>query len=264
MGLSTLVIVNFVAPLLCAIVLSVKRHPIFAVIAWMMTIVYGYGIYRGGLDVDETLIRMMHDQVGIDEALSVQCNWGGYLALTLTSVAAGLYPWLKRWAVALWGLFLLLTSCLVSFYSHLFVIGSLFGICCSMMCEFAHMFGITYWEACVLEQLYLHPLILVLFALPAFVVSVKGYFFDGRRHVAPLLLSSVLLVLNAAIMAASWIHYWGPLLRAFHMCFIELQDLANHNGNAYVALNILIFIVAFLADGIICWLAYRLAKKRYL
>lgn len=116
---------------------------------------------------------------------------------------------------------------------------------------------------CVLEQLYLHPLILVLFALPAFVVSIKGYLLNGRRHVAPLLLSSVLLAINTAIMAASWIHYWGPLTQAGYMCCVELQELANHDWNVYVALNIIIFVIAFLADGIICWLVYRLAKKRY-
>ncbi len=263
MGLSVFVIANFVAALLCATVLSVKRHPIFAVIAWMLTCVYGYGIYRGGLDVDETLIRMMQNQEGYDEARSVPCNWGGYLALTLTSVAAGLYPWLKRWAVVLWGLFLLLVSSLVSVFSPLSVLESLYGICCSMMSEFAHMFGISYLETCVLEQLYLHPLILVLFALPGFVVSIKGYFINGRRHVAPLLLSAILLAINATIMAASWIHYWGPLIRAGQMCCVELHELANHNWSAYVALNIIIFVIAFLADGIICWLVYRLAKKRY-
>ena len=90
------------------------------------------------------------------------------------SVAAGLYPWLKKWAVILWGVFLLSASALVSLYSPLDLVEGLYGICCAMMCEFAHLFGIKYLEMCVLEQLYLHPLILVLFALPAFCVSVRG------------------------------------------------------------------------------------------
>ncbi len=45
MELGALVIVNFVAACLCAISLSVKRHPIFATITWLLTCVYGYGVY---------------------------------------------------------------------------------------------------------------------------------------------------------------------------------------------------------------------------
>lgn len=58
------------------------------------------------------------------------------------------------------------------------------------------------------KQLYLHPLILVLFALPAFCVSVRGYFFGGRVNAAPLLLSSFLLFVNVAVMVLAWWHYW--------------------------------------------------------
>lgn len=159
--------------------------------------------------MEDTLVQMMRNAEGYDEERSAPAVWGGYLALTLTSVAAGLYPWLKRWAVILWGVFLFLASALVSIYSPLCILEGLYAICCAMMCEFAHMFGMKYPEVCVLEQLFLHPLILVLFALPAFLVSVKGYFFGGRRHVAPLLLSSFMLAVNVAIMVVSWWHYWG-------------------------------------------------------
>lgn len=263
MELGTLVIVNFVAACLCAISLSVKRHPIFATIAWLLTCVYSYGIYRGGIDVEDTLVQMMRNAEGYDEERSAPAVWGGYLALTLTSVAAGLYPWLKRWAVILWGVFLFLASALVSIYSPLCILEGLYAICCAMMCEFAHMFGMKYLEMCVLEQLFLHPLILVLFALPAFLVSVKGYFFGGRRHVAPLLLSSFMLAVNVAIMVVSWWHYWGALIPAGQLCCVELQEMANHDWNAYVALNIIIFVVASLVDGIICWFVYRFAKRKY-
>lgn len=140
---------------------------------------------------------------------------------------------------------------------------SVAAICCAMMCEFAHMFGIKYLEMCVLEQLYLHPLILVLFALPAFCVSVRGCFFGGRRYAAPLLLSSFLLFVNVAVMVLTWWHYWGPLIPAGQLCCVELQELSNHKWTAYVILNIMIFVVAFLIDGILCWLAYGLAKKKY-
>ena len=101
-----------------------------------------------------------------------------------------------------------------------------------------------------------------IFALPAFLVSVKGYFFGGRTHVAPLLLSSFLLAVNVEIMVVSWWHYWGPLIPAGQLCCVELQEMANHDWNAYVALNIIIFVAAFLSDGLVCWLAYRLAKKK--
>lgn len=149
MELGTLVIVNFVTACLCAISLSVKRHPIFATIAWLLTCVYGCGVYRGGIDVEDTLVQMMRNAEGYDEERSAPAVWGGYLALTLTSVAAGLYPWLKRWAVILWGVFLFLASALVSLYSPLSILEGLYAICCAMMCELAHMFGMKYLEMCV-------------------------------------------------------------------------------------------------------------------
>lgn len=48
---------------------------------------------------------------------------------------------------------------------------------------------------------------------------------------------------------------------AGQLCCVELQNLANQDRDIYVALNIIIFVVAFLADGLVCWLTYRLAKR---
>lgn len=98
MVVSIMILVNFVAALACAIILSVKRHPIFAVIAWLLVGIYGYGIWHGGLDAEETLVNMMRYSEGYDSDRAYPSVLGGYLGLTLTSVAAGIYPWLKKWA----------------------------------------------------------------------------------------------------------------------------------------------------------------------
>lgn len=103
----------------------------------------------------------------------------------------------------------------------------------------------------------------MLFALPAFCVSVRGYFFGGRVNAAPLLLSSFLLFVNVAVMVLTWWHYLGPLIPAGQLCCVELQELSNHKWTAYIILNIMIFVVAFLLDGIVCWLAFRFAKKKH-
>lgn len=172
-----------------------------------------------------------------------------------------LYPWLKKWAVVLWGVFLVAASAIVNCFSPLSGVEGLYGLCVGLMCIFANILGFTYLETCVLEQLYLHPLILVLFALPPLVVSVKGLFFDGNERVAPFTLSTLMFTINAIIMAASWVHYWGPLIPAGQLCCRELQEMANNSWDVYVMLNILIFVVAFLLDGVVCWVLYRYAKK---
>ncbi len=159
----------------------------------------------------------------------------------------------------LWGFFLLAASALVSAYSPLSVVEGLYGICCALMCEFANMTGLTYLETCVVEQLYLHPFIVMLFAVPALVVSIKRFFFGGNKNVVPLILSALMFAINATIMVVTWMHYWGPLIPADQLCCRELQEMASHSWDILM-LNIMIFVVAFLLDGLICWVIYRYAK----
>lgn len=40
-----LILLNFITELVAAVTLSWKRHPVFACVAWLLTALYGYGIY---------------------------------------------------------------------------------------------------------------------------------------------------------------------------------------------------------------------------
>lgn len=258
-----LIILNFLTVFVAAVVLSWKRHFIFAGIAWLLTLLYGYGIYHAGLDVSDKLVYMLWCEERYSPAKAYPSVMGSYLALLLTNVAAILYPWLKRWAVFLWFGFLLLSSFIVGFYSPLGMIEGLYGICCAIMTIFALMTGMTYLGVCTLENIYIHSLLPTLFAIPAVIVSVKCYAKDSRCFVLPLLLSSIYFLLNIMMTFVVWQHYIGlPLKEAGQKCVQELLALSFHSWEVYVMLNIFVFVVAFLADGLGSWLLYRYAKSK--
>ena len=70
-------------------------------------------------------------------------------------------------------------------------------------------------------------------------------------------------VLNLFMTIAVWSHYIHLTLEdACHLCVGELKSMSGHTWTGYVAINILIFVIAFLTDAIISWLLYRYAKHR--
>ena len=260
--MAILIILNFLTALVAALMLTWKRHPIFAVVAWLLTALYGYGIWHAGLDVHDTLVRMLYDEERYTHERAYPSAMGAYLALMLTNVAATLYPWLKRWAVVLCFVFLLFSSVIVSMFSPLGVLEGLYGICCAIMTEYALMLGMTYLDTCTLEQIYLHPLLLTLFALPALVMSFKGFCSENKRFSLALIISAVNFGFNATANFIVWMHYSGLSLKAAgQRCVEELQVLSMHSWNIYVALNIIVFVVLFLADATVSWLVYRYVKK---
>ena len=258
-----LIILNFLTALVAALTLTWKHHPIFAVVAWLLTVLYGYGIWHAGLDVQGTLTKMLYAEERYTSERAYPSAMGGYLALMLTNVAAALYPWLKRWAVVLCFVFLFFSSIVVSMFSPLGVLEGLYGICCAIMTEYALMLGMTYLDTCTLEQIYLHPLLLTLFALPALVLGIKGYCTDKKSFSIAFFLSAVNFGFNATANFIVWLHYSGLSLKAAgQKCVEELQVLSMHSWNIYVALNIIVFVVLFLADATVSWLLYRYAKGR--
>lgn len=258
-----LIVLNFLTAFVAAVVLTWKRHFIFAVIAWMLTLLYGYGIYHAGLNVSEKLVYMLWCEERYAPSKAFPSAMGGYLALMLTNVAAALYPCLKRWAVVLCFVFLFCSSVVVSIFSPLGVLEGLYGICCAIMTEYALMAGMTYLDMCTVENIYIHSLLPTLFAIPAVVVSVRGYVKAGRRFPSPLLLSGIWFLLNAMMTLVVWNHYIGmSLKKAAQKCVAELMTVSSHSWDRYVMLNILIFVVMFLADALVSWLFYRYAKSK--
>ncbi len=261
--MAILIMLNFLTALVAALTLTWKRHPIFAAVAWLLTALYGYGIWHAGLDVSDRLVKMICNEENYTSDRAYPSAMGAYLALMLTNVAAMLYPWLKRWAVVLCFVFLFFSSVAVSLFSPLSVFEGLYGICCGIMTELALMLGMTYYAVCTLEQIYLHPLLLTLFALPALVLSIKGFAKDSKRFSLSLLLSAVNFLFNATANIVFWMHYAGPSLKASANKFCnELMALSGHSWSFYVALNLLVFVILFLADATVSWLLYRYAKNK--
>ena len=260
--MNVLIILNFLTAIVAFVVLCSKRHFLFALVALFCTILYGYGIWHAGINVDEELYQMLHDEEMYGRDKAYPAALGGWVALMLSNVCLALYPWLKRWAVVIWMLMIAGVGVAVSLFSPLNIIEGLYAVCCAIMSEVAIMTGLTYLKTCVLENIYLHSLLPTLFAMPALWASVRSLRSE-HPHYLSLLLSGTWFVLNLFMTLVVWSHYIHlPLEEAGRLCVGELKAMSGDSWSAYVTINILISVIAFLIDAIISWLLYRYAKHQ--
>ena len=259
--MNVLIVLNFLTAIVALVVLCWKRHFLFALVALFCTILYGYGIWRAGIHVDEELCQLLKDEEKYGRDMAYPAALGGWLALMLSNVCLALYPWLKRWAVVIWMLMIAGVGVAVNLFSPLNNIEGLYAVCCAIMCEIVVVTGQTYVTICTLENIYLHSLLPTVFALPALCVSVRSLRKAQPHHYLPLLLSGAWFVLNLFMTVVVWLHYIHlPLKEACSLCVSELKAISGPTWYGYVTANILIFVVAFLVDIIISWLLYRYAK----
>lgn len=262
--MNILIILNFATAVIALAVLVWKRHPLMALVAMCCVLLYGYGIWNVGLNIYSQLCQILHDEEGYGKEVAYPALMGGWTALMLSNVCLALYPWLKRWAVVSWVLMVPVVGLVVGQVSPLSNTEGLYAMCCAIMTEMAVITGLSYLEFCTYENIYFHSLLPTLFAIPAFLVSVRGLIKAQGRQYLPLLLSGGWLVLNAVMTVIVWCHYIHlPLLDAGRKCVGELKDLAGHTWSGYVMVNIFIFVVVFLIDIFISWLLYRYAKKHF-
>ncbi|MBO4659372.1 MAG: hypothetical protein J5637_07100 [Prevotella sp.] len=264
--MNVLIVLNFTTAVAAFLTLVWKRHPIMALVALFCSLLYGYGLWHVGFNFKEPLAKMLLKEEGYGQEVAYLASMGGWTALMLSNVCMILFPWLRRWAVVLWGMMVLTVGLVMGMVSPLNIVEGLYAVCCAIMAEFALLLGKTYLETTVLGNIYLQSLFLPLCALPAFLVSVYG----GRSKTAgrigkylPLTLSAMWLTLNVCVTVAVWWHYNNlSLQEVCRKCIVELQELSGHTWSGYVMVNILIFVVAFLIDLLISWLLYRYAKSR--
>ena len=260
--MNILIILNFATAVIAFAILAWKRHPLMALVAMCCVLLYGYGIWNVGLNIDSQLCQILHDEEGYGKEVAYPALMGGWTALMLSNVCLALYPWLKRWAVVSWVLMVPAVGLVVGLVSPLSEIEGLFAVCCAIMSELAAITGLTYLEFCTYEQIFLHSLLPTVFAIPAFLVCVRGLIKVQGRQYLPMFLSGGWLVLNAVMTVIVWCHYIHlPLLDAGRKCVGELKDLAGHTWSGYVMVNLLIFVVFFMVDVFISWLLYRYAKS---
>lgn len=259
--MNVLIIVNFITAIIAFLTLTWKRHPLMALAAMCCILLYGYGLWNVGLNINGRLCQMLHAEECYGKEVAYPVLMGGWSALMLSNVCLALYPWLKRWAVVLWMLLVIASGLAVSMFSPLNVIEGLYAVCCAIMCEMTIMSGLSYLEFTVLGNIYLQSLLPTLFALPALWASARSLGREYQHKYLPLLLSGIWFVLNLSMTIAVWSHYIHLTLEeAGRLCVGELKDLSGHTWSGYVTVNILIFFVAFLIDAIISWLLYRYAK----
>ena len=238
-----------------------KRHFLFALVALFCSVIYGYGIWNTGLDVENNICQILREQETYGRDKAYPAALGGWTALLLSNVCLILYPWMKRWAVVSWMLMIVVVGLATSWFSPLNMIEGLFAVCCAIMAIMALMTSLSYFDACVLENIYLHSLLPTVFALPALWTGIRVLINKHCRKCLPLILSGTWFLLNLLMTIFVWRHYISLSLKeAGSLCATELQTLAGHSWSRYVIVNILIFVIAFLIDAIISWLLYRYSK----
>ena len=256
-----LIILNILTAIVAFAVICRKRHFVFAIVALFCTILYGYGIWHTGINVDDELCQKLHDEETYERDIAYPAALGGWMALMLSNVCLALYPWLKRWAVVIWMLLFVGVGIAVSIFTPLNAIEGLYAVCCAIMCELALVTGFSYMDFTVLGNIYLQSLLPTVFALPALWVSIRLLRKGHQHKYLTLLLSGAWFVLNLLMTIAVWSHYIHLTLdEACSLCVGELKAISGNTWSGYVVINILIFVIVFLADAIISWLLYRFAK----
>ena len=192
------------------------------------------------------------------------------LILLLVNVGLAYCVWRRvRWhhfvAIVVGGF--LLAGCLGSLFTHNSVGGSLFGLCVTFLAAVAFALGLTYKEFCVIGNNYIQAFLVVASALWLFVEAARA----ARRRATPVAWGELVLsgLISAGYVAAFYhvcVVYWPPLEPAFDRCVRDLCDLATLWHSTYIDVNILIYIVAFVA-AIVCnaacvWLLRRRWGRR--
>ena len=125
---------------------------------------------------------------------------------------------------------------------------ALFDACCGLMQFVGQTFGFSYKEICVIGNLYVQGGLLWLLGIAA---AIKGgrllrradTRFDKRLSVCGILDG----VVSTALFAWLVVHYRGGAEVTFDRCVDDLLQLAARLRITYQELNILIFVVGFLA-----------------
>lgn len=128
------------------------------------------------------------------------------------------------------------------------MIHHLFSLCVKLLEWLGETFNITYQQISVIFNLWLQGGILMISGIAPLVVYVKLHI----SHHSPfepipfgtLLLYALIYIVSFVFML--W-HYRLPFNQAFDLCVNDLLSLSSFTGLSYMALNIIIFIIIFLA-----------------
>lgn len=132
-----------------------------------------------------------------------------------------------------------------------------FYACCGVMAYFACILDLTYKEFCVLGNIYLQDMVMMIVALLPLVLCI--------RKKAPAALTATSVV-NAVVHFIPFViiavHYWLPLEDGFDLCYHELVSAGELTGLGYIGVNLVIFVIAFIADMIWNTALYQFVKRK--
>ena len=125
---------------------------------------------------------------------------------------------------------------------------ALFDACCRLMQFAGQTFGFSYKEICVIGNLYVQGGLLWLLGIAAAIEGVRLLPRAGARFAKVLSVFGILDgIISTALFAWLVVHYRGGAEAAFDRCVDDLLQLAARLRITYQELNILIFVVGFLA-----------------
>lgn len=128
------------------------------------------------------------------------------------------------------------------------IVGIPFTLCCLFLLGLGKLTGLTYNQISVVVNLWAQGAVLALSALAPCVAW--GVVCWGMWDVLHVLVFITLLTYGAVYVVAFVLmlkHYHLPFDDAFRLCMNELQAGADRLGISYMTINLLIFVVGYLA-----------------
>lgn len=123
----------------------------------------------------------------------------------------------------------------------------LFDICACFLEWLGKTLNLTYMEISVIFNLWLQGAVLTLSAIAPLVTAIVALTREPSTKAWWLVggFSIYSLIYIIGFIAMLW-HYRLPYTRAFKLCVVDLQRLAEKLGTTYDLVNIVIFVVVFL------------------
>ena len=122
----------------------------------------------------------------------------------------------------------------------------LFDICCRIMSTLGNMIGLTYKEVCVIFNIHIQGGIWLLSAL----IPVIALTWKLRKQVSVCkilyLIFAVCYGLCCSVLLSMFIVRYFPIAEGFDICVKDLRSIAKAYNTTYEAVNIFIFIIAWI------------------
>lgn len=167
-----------------------------------------------------------------------------------------------RWFVAIVVAGFLLLGCAMSLFTSTSPLVTLFGTCCAFMAAVGYALGLTYKEFCVIGNNYVQAGLVAALALwlavESWVVVKRQPSFASWLAAA---LSSLLVCAYGKLFWVICTTYRLPLESAFDQCVKDLYHLADIWHTTYYHVNIIVYVIAFVAaiscNVVAIWLQHR-------